>query len=148
MFLANTRKLYCHKERHFLFLLTTRRKYEKNQFQWVSNSNLAKLPKFHLLYNFKTGPKHAKIPKTSHQDEDALGKIEQQQAFVILDLTLWVLDSGRAFENIHGFYAHIHFKNVLEMCTLLPRKFFLSWRAEEYFVFKTPNSQLQILRVQ
>ena len=33
------------------------------------------------------------INKPENQDEDAVGKIEQQQDFVILDLTLRVLDS-------------------------------------------------------
>ena len=32
---------------------------EKNSFQWVSNSNLAKISKFSLLNNFETGPKKA-----------------------------------------------------------------------------------------
>ena len=33
------------------------------------------------------------INKPENQDEDAVGKIEQQQDFAILDLTLRVLDS-------------------------------------------------------
>ena len=34
-----------------------------------------------------------KFNKPENQDEDALGKIEQQQDFVILNLTLRVLDN-------------------------------------------------------
>ena len=37
--------------------------------------------------------RQAKINKPENQDEDALGKIEQQQDFVILSLTLRVLDN-------------------------------------------------------
>ena len=54
-----------------------------------------------------------KFNKPENQDEDALGKIEQQQHFVILDLTLRVLDSYGYSLKISMLFMHRHFKNVL-----------------------------------
>ena len=51
--------------------------------------------------------------KPENQDEDALGRIEQQQDFVILDLTLRVLDSYGYSLKISMLFMHRHFKNIL-----------------------------------
>ena len=59
--------------------------------------------------------------KPENQDEDALGKIEQQQDFVILDLTLRVLDSDWELLKITLVFMHKYFKNVFSYLEIVLR---------------------------
>ena len=59
--------------------------------------------------------------KPENQDEDALGKIEQQQDFVILNLILWVLDNDWELLKITKVFMHKHFKNVFRHLEIVLR---------------------------